>query len=105
MSEGKQVTVFDDNKDNGCIAISGMGYYIPLPNHIEIEAKNRSLSESLRKEKSRNAFIEVTGKSLAEIRSDAINEMVLELTKHDLDLTKLNVEDIYKYTNKLVTEQ
>lgn len=105
MSKGKQVTVFDDNKDNGCITISGMGYYIPLPNYIELEDQNRSLSVSLRKEKSRNAFVEVTGKSLDEIRSDAINEMVLELTKHDLDLTNLKVKDIYKFANKLVSDQ
>jgi hypothetical protein len=102
MSNGKQVTVFDDNKENGLITVSGMGYYVPLPNFIDLQEQNRTLKESLRKEKSRNAFVEVTGKSLAEMRSDALNEMVFELTKSNFETKSLNVSDIQQYADKLL---
>jgi len=63
---------------------------------------NIRLTEMLRAEKSRNAFVEVTGKSLAEIRADAVNEMVFELTKSNFEAKCLNVSDIQQYADKLV---
>ena len=50
-------------------------------------------------EMSRNAFVEVTGKGLPEIRADAINEMIFELTK---DSPQITLSDIENYTRNLL---
>lgn len=97
--KGRVKTVFEQNKENGCISVSGMGYFVPLDRFINLETENRSLKEKLRKEMSRNAFVEVTGKGLPEIRADAINEMIFELTK---DSPQITLSDIENYTRNLL---
>jgi len=112
---GKPVTVFDDNKDNGCIAISGMGYYVPLDNFVTLELTNANLEkelESLKKmyvaEKSKNAFIECTGKSLKGIWSDGIVNAVEKLCpdfnyQADNDTT-IKINDLVSYSITLAHE-
>jgi len=106
MSElisGENTTVYDQETENGCVSISGMGYYVPLDNFVNLEVENNSLKEKLVKEMSRNAFVEVTGKSIAEIRADAINEMLDNLDAQYKAI--LTVDSIKKYADKLIEEQ
>lgn len=67
-----------------------------------LQSKINELKTLLKKEMSRNAFVEVTGKSLADIRSDAINEMGFDLTKNSTELSKADIE---KYADNLVADQ
>jgi len=99
LMSGKNTTVYDQKTENGCVS----GYYVPLDNFVDLEVENSRLKKKLVKEMSRNAFVEVTGKSLAEIRSDAINEMIDNLDAQYKAI--LTVDSIKKYSDKLIKEQ